>query len=271
VTGLVQAPVKIRHNDEWINCKISIDDDAIAIPAPVNTNIPMKTIVDLQEKKKNTLTLILKNGTTIQLLSVEKVLFVLKHKILMKCSGYRLLAHFMSPAIRGGVLITNATWEKGAIVVLKTDIWFLTQTKQICIPLADVTGIEMTKREVNEKPSDVVKIDHLEKNDVVSSFVLTQISTLQILHNFLAEATEGMKMEGTELGPMDQQIAMLVYSGMDSSSIQNMLQIQFKEIDSVFEKLLKLNMAEVKEIRREIQLTAKGVRYITDATKAGTN
>lgn len=268
---MVSAPVKIQHNDEWINLKIIIDDEKIAIPSPVNATIPLRHILDLEEKKKNTLTIVKKDGKTIDLISVDKVLFVLKHKILMKCSGYRLMVQFISPAIRGGVLVTNATWEKGAIIVLKTGIWCITQNKQICIPISDVTGIEMTKREVNEKPTDVVKIDHLEHHDVVSSFILTQVSTLEILHNFLQEATAGIKMEGTELGPMDQQIAMLVYSGMDSSSIQNMLQIQFKEIDRVYEKLINLNMAEVKEIRREVQLTAKGVRYITDATKAGVN
>ena len=268
---MVSAPVKIQHNDEWINCKITIDDEKLVIPPPVNITIPLKHIVDLEEKKKNTLTIIRKDGSVIDLVSVEKVRFVLKHKILMKCSGYRLMVQFMSPAIRGGVLLTNAAWEKGAIIVLKTGIWCITQNKQICIQIDDVTNIELTKREVSEKPTDVVRIDHLEHHDVVSSFILTQISTLQILHNFLQEATAGIKMEGTELSAMDQQIAMLVYSGMDSSSIQNMLQIQFKEIDHVYDKLINLNMAEVKEIRREVQLTAKGVRYITDATKSGAN
>ncbi|MDO8842087.1 CheF family chemotaxis protein, partial [Methanocalculus sp.] len=171
---MVDAPVKIRHNDEWINCKISIGDESIVIPPPMDKTILLKNIIDLQEKK-NTLTFLLKVGTDIRIVSVEKVLFVLKHKILMKCSAYRLMAHFMSPAIRGGVLVTNALWEKGAIVVLKTDIWCITQNKQICIPLADVTGIEMTKRDVDGKPSDVVRIDHLENHDVVSSFILTQL------------------------------------------------------------------------------------------------
>lgn len=268
---MVSAPVKIQHNGEWINCKITVDDEKLVIPPPVNAAIPLKHIVDLEEKKKNTLTIYRKDGSVIDLVSVDKVRFVLKHKILMKCSGYRLMVQFMSPAIRGGVLVTNAVWEKGAIIVLKTGIWCITQSKQICIQITDVTNIELTKREVNEKPTDVVRIDHLEHHDVVSSFILTQISTLQILHNFLQEATAGIKMEGTELGAMDQQIAMLVYSGMDSSSIQNMLQIQFREIDRVYDKLINLNMAEVKEIRREVQLTAKGVRYITDATKSGAN
>lgn len=267
---MVEAPVKIRHNDGWINCKISIEDEQIIIPAPVNQTILLKNVVDLQEKK-NTLTIVLKNTTEIRLVSVEKVLFVIKHRILMKCSAYRLMAFFMSPAIRGGVLITNAAWEKGAIVVLKSDIWFVTQNKQICIPLTDVSGIEMTKREVDGKKQDVVRIDHLEDQGLVSSFVLTQLSTLQILYNFLSEITAGLSVEGADLDSMDQQIAMLVYSGMDSSTIQNMLQLTFKDIDRIYDKLINLNMAEVKEIRREIHLTAKGVRYITDATKSGTN
>jgi helix-turn-helix protein len=60
---------------------------------------------------------------------------------------------------------------------------------------------------------------------------------------------------------------MLVYSGMDTAAIENMLAISHKEVDRVYDALIGLGLAEVVVIRREIKLTTKGVRYITDATK----
>jgi helix-turn-helix protein len=101
--------------------------------------------------------------------------------------------------------------------------------------------------------------------------VLCPLSTLQVLYNFLKDTTKGMDMKGTELDGVDQQVAMLVYSGMDSHAIENMLNIPHKQLDQIYDKILALGLAEVVIIRREIQLTPKGVRYISDATKSQTN
>jgi len=163
--------------------------------------------------------------------------------------------------------VTNATWEKGAIAVLKTSIWFVSQNKQISVPLKEVTGMELTKREVQGKQVDVVKIDHLENTDVVTSYVLCPISTLQILINFLSDATKDLESSGEDLDPLSAQVGMLIYSGMDSHAIENMLNISHTNLDEVYEKLLKLGMIDVVFVRKEVQLTPKGVRFITDSVK----
>ena len=267
-----EVPVKIEHNKEWIVVKLGIGEDRLVIPAPVNKEILFKTVLDVAERK-NVLIITAKTDVeaVYKILSVEKVLAILKKMILTSCNAYRLMAYFMSPAIRGGVMIKEAQWEKGSVVVVHTGIWFVSATKQICVPVTDVAAIELTKREVQGKPTDVVKIDHLESGEVVSSLVLCPLSTLQVLYNFLKETTKGMDMKGTELDGVDQQVAMLIYSGMDSHAIENMLNLPHKQLDAIYDKILKLGLAEVVIIRREVQLTTKGVRYISDATKSQTN
>ena len=42
-------------------------------------------------------------------------------------------------------------------------------------------------------------------------------------------------------------------------------------LDEIYDRIIKLEIAEVITIRREVQLTTKGVRYISDATKTQTN
>jgi len=267
-----EVPVKVEYNKEWIGTKLGVAEDRMVLPAPINKEIQYKSVIDLAEKK-NILIITVKTDTEIvfRILSVEKVLQVLKKLILGSCNAYRLMAYFMSPAIRGGVLVKDAQWEKGSIVVVRTGIWFVSATKQICVPVSEVAAIELTKRDVQGKPTDVVRIDHVEAGEVVSSLVLCPLSTLQILYNFLKDTTKSMDMKGTELDGIDQQVAMLVYSGMDSHAIENMLNIPHKQLEGIYDKILKLGLAEVVIIRKEIQLTTKGVRYISDATKTQTN
>ncbi|NLA38943.1 MAG: hypothetical protein GX882_06120 [Methanomicrobiales archaeon] len=265
------VPVKVEYKGKWVPTTMGIGEDRIRIGAPLDCEIPYRSMVDLEEKK-NQVTIIAgpEAEETYQIASVEKVLSVLKKFIITQCSAYRLNAFFMSPAIRGGVLVQDAHWEKGAIAVMKTGIWFVSQESQVCIPLDEVAGIELTHREIQEKDLDVIKIDHLSENEVVTSFVLCPKTTLQVLYNFLGEAAKNSEYEG-ELDPLTGQVAMLVYSGMDSGTIENMLQISHKDLDAIYEQLLAAGFAEVLYIRKEIQLTAKGVRYISKAVKSQTN
>ncbi|MDD4138085.1 MAG: CheF family chemotaxis protein [Methanoregula sp.] len=269
---MTEVPAKIEHNNAWIVVRIGVGEDRIVLPAPVNKEILFKTVTDLAERK-NVLIVTAKGATeeVYKILSVEKVLQVLKKLILNSCNAYRLMAYFMSPAIRGGVMVKEAQWEKGSVVVVLSGIWFVSPTKQICVPVTDVAAIELTKRDVQGKPTEVVRIDHLESGEVVSSLVLCPLSTLQVLYNYLKDTTKGMDMKGTELDGVAQQVAMLIYSGMDSHAIENMLNIPHKQLDAIYDNILKLGLAEVVTIRREVQLTTKGVRYISDATKSQTN
>jgi len=265
---MASVPVKIEDKGRWAVAKVLIEKDGLKAAGEVNLDIPYRTIIDL-DAKGNILSITTKEreDQPYKLASVEKVLNVLKRQILLSCSAYRLSTFFMSPAIRGGVLVQHAAWEKGGIAVLKSGIWFFSQDHQICVPLADVASIEMTKREVQGKDLDVVKIDHIEDTDVVTSFVLCPLTTLQVLYNFLKESTKSMDMDGAELDPKSAQVAMLVYSGMDTAAIENMLSISHKDVDRIYDSLIGLGLAEVVVIRREVKLTTKGVRYITDATK----
>ncbi|OPY43979.1 MAG: Chemotaxis signal transduction system protein F from archaea [Methanoregulaceae archaeon PtaU1.Bin222] len=135
------------------------------------------------------------------------------------------------------------------------------------MPLKEVTGMELTKREVQGKQVDVVKIDHMENTDVVTSYILCPISTLQILINFLKDTTKDLEVNPEELDPLSAQVGMLIYSGMDSHAIENMLNISHKDLDEIYNKLLKIGLIDVVFVRKEVQLTPKGVRFITDSVK----
>src|SRR5690606_28754985 len=126
------VPVKIEKDGKWVVSKIDLQQDRMSIAEPLQKAIPFKSVVDL-EQKKNLLIITVKGEPpeVFRIASVDKVLQAMKRLIIMSCSAYRLTAYFMSPAVKGGVMVTNATWEKGAIAVLKTSIWFVSQNKQV--------------------------------------------------------------------------------------------------------------------------------------------
>ncbi len=264
-------PAKIDNNGSWVAANIQLDEKIIHLPEPMKVDIPLKSIDDLQQKK-NILELSVKGkeGQIYRIASVPKALTILKKVILMGCSGYRLMAYFMSPAIRGGVMIKDAKWEKGAIVVLKSRIWFVGQDSQICLPIMDVSAIEKTTRDVQGKKTEVVKIDHVETGEVTTSYVLCPPTTLEVLFNYLTEATKDISMD-QDLDPISAQVAMLVYSGMDTHAIENMLNSTNPEIEAIYDKMIELGMVEVVLTRREVKLTTKGVRFVTEAVKPPTN
>ena len=147
-----EIPVKIEKDRKWVVTKIDVSQEQMTIREPFNVTIGYKSILDLEEKK-NILSITVKGNPEIiyHVATVPKAMQILKRIIIMSCNAYRLSAYFMSPAIRGGVLVTNAKWDKGAIAVLKTGIWFVSQEKQVCVPTTEVTGIEMVKRDIQKK------------------------------------------------------------------------------------------------------------------------
>ncbi|MHC1626943.1 MAG: CheF family chemotaxis protein [Methanoculleaceae archaeon] len=263
-----QIPVKINVGGEWIGTKMGIDLDHLSLSEPVEVNLPFTGVVDLREDgNRLTITPDEENGTPIEIATVEKARKVMKRLILEKCHAYRLNAYFISPAIIGGVLITDPVWEKGAIAVLKSCIWLYSPNIQVNIPLDEVVDIELTTREIQERELKVVKIDHLQDKEVVGTLVLCPISTLEILYNFLKEAIGDFESGLSQVGELGEQVAMLVYSGMDSHGIEQMLNLTHAQLDHIYDRLLEQGLAEVVMTRRELQLTPRGVRLITSSMK----
>jgi len=262
------VPVKIKHNNTWVTTKIGISSIGFVIPPPVNLEVPVTSIIDLAEKR-HTLIITYKEKieTIIKIKSVDKVLEIIKKLILRSCTAFRTGAYIRSPALRGGVPVRDAPWEKGSIVVMSTCIWFVTQDRQVCIPIPDVTAIELTKTDVKGALTDAIRIDHVKTGDVITSQVLCPLTTLQELKKVVMEANRGIDIRDGDLDMTDRQVAMLVYSGMDSHTIENMLNIPHSQMDAIYDKIIKLGLAEVVEMQRQVQLTTKGIGYFSRPAK----
>ena len=262
------VPVKIRHRNTWLVTTMGISPTGFVIPAPINSEVPLASIIDLAEKH-HTLIVTSKQEieSTLKIKSVDKVLNILKKLILNSCDAFRIVAYFKLMAGRSGVQVRDTAWEKGTIVVVSTGIWFVTRGRQVCVPLSGVKEIEQAKTSVKGKPMDMIQISYSRSGHAITGQVLCPLPALQEFYVFLKGATKGIEIH--ELDASDRQVAMLIYSGADSRGIENMLNIPQKQLDVIYDKILNLGIAEVVATRRELQLTTKGISFITNITESG--
>jgi len=86
-----EVPVKIEHEGAWVVLKVGITEDRLVIPRPVDREVLFKDVTNLEERK-NVLLISTRDApdATLPILSVEKVLRVMKRLILSNCNAYRL-------------------------------------------------------------------------------------------------------------------------------------------------------------------------------------
>lgn len=181
--------------------------------------------------------------------------------------AFKTSIYFISPASRGGVLITTKGWDAGLLLATQKAIWLISKANRIRIGLESITRINRETRKIGGKDRYVLVISHVEKSEALSSLVLCPDNTMDMLERYLFDLTERYRIrDDQKLSEIEGQVATLVYSGMDSSTIQSILGIDDARIGEIYDKLLSMGMAKVVRIRRELELTPKGVKYVTDTT-----
>ncbi|WP_424357563.1 CheF family chemotaxis protein [Methanocella sp. MCL-LM] len=180
--------------------------------------------------------------------------------------AFKTSIYFISPASRGGVVLTNVAWDKGLLLATQKSIWFMSKDKQIRVGLDSITKIKREARKMGGKDRYVLSVDYFEKNESLSSLVLCPDNTMDLLERYLTDLMEKYNSLGEDqkLTDIEGQVATLIYSGVDSNTIQSMLSIDNKTMDQYYDKLLKLGMANVVRVRRELELTPRGVKFVTD-------
>lgn len=180
--------------------------------------------------------------------------------------AFKTAIYFISPSSRGGVVLTNVAWDKGLLLATQKSIWFMSKDKQTRVGLESITKIKREGRKMGGKDRYVLSIDYFEKNESFSSLVLCPDNTMDMLERYLTDLMEKYNSLGEDqkLSDTEGQVATLIYSGVDSNTIQSMLSIDNKIMDQYYDKLLKLGMANVVRVRRELELTPRGVKYVTD-------
>jgi helix-turn-helix protein len=180
--------------------------------------------------------------------------------------SFKTSVYFISPASKGGVIMTTNAWEGGMLLATQKSIWLISRDKQVRMGLNSIVQIRRESRKMGGLDRNVLTIDHLNNGESVNSIILCPDSTMDMLEKYLHDLVEKCNSLGEEqkLTEQEGQIATLIYSGVDSSTIQSMLNIDNHALDQFYDKLLGIGMAKVARVRRELELTPKGVKFVTD-------
>ena len=186
--------------------------------------------------------------------------------------AFKTSVYFISPISRGGVVLTTGGWEQGLLLATQRSIWFMSRDKQIRVGLGSIVQIRREARRMGGKDRNVLTVDHLDKGEALSSIVLCPDNTMDMLENYLGDLVKKSHSLGKDqkLTELEGQIATLIYSGVDSSTIQSMLSLDAVALDQFYDKLLAIGMARVARVRRELELSPKGVKYVADLANIAT-
>ncbi len=259
----LRTPVKI-YSAGWVDSELVITDSNLMIG---KQKVSLGEIEDLEEidvEGVNCIQIKREGNITLQ---IPKNL----HQQVFRFIAFNLKADkfavfFLSSATVGGVVSSSAQWEKGYFSVTDGGLWFLSSKNQKRIQIDSLGSINKDVRDVGGKQRMVLVLSHVEKSDVVTSLVLCPESTLEMLENYLQRLFEKHK-PSIKLSENEVQILTLVYSGVDFASIENIIGISTDELNSYYDRLVDAGLAKVVKIRKEIELTPRGISMVDKISK----
>ncbi|MGB9928389.1 MAG: CheF family chemotaxis protein [Methanosarcina sp.] len=260
----LRTPVKL-YSAGWVDTELTVAETSLLIG---RQKVQLAEIEDLEDFELD--------GT--RCIRIEKegnILIQLPqnlHQQVFRFIAFNLKAdkfavYFLSSATVGGVVSSDAQWERGYFSVTDEGLWFLSSQNQKRIPIENLGVIKKDLRDIGGKQRLVLVLSHVEKSNVVTSLVLCPESTLEMLEDYLQRLFEKHN-PAVKLSENEMQILMLVYSGLDFVSIENIIGISTDELNSYYNRLVESGLAKVVKIRQEIELTPRGVSMVDKIAKS---
>ena len=259
---LLKTPVEV-FDKGWKRSEAMITERAIAF---ADVKIPFREIQDIEWTEidgKEVIRIKKDRDYFVHFGSKQRQIF---RFLAFNLKSDRFAVYFLSPAIRGGVVVKDSKWDKGYLSITEEAIWFLSPKNQTRIPFDSIGSVGKDIRTVGKKRRVVLMVTYVEKGEVVTSFVLCPETTLEMLENYLKELIDQHKPK-EKLSEIEEQILTMVYSGVDSAGIESILGITTEELNRYYDKLINLGLAKVVKIRKEIELTPRGVSIVSDIMK----
>lgn len=236
-----------------------------------NTHISMRTIADI-ERKKGVLLIDHYNGDTVlvsKIAAPANALDMIEMNIVRAPRPDWFKVYYISPASKGGVLLTGTSWTKGLLAVAGKSVWLVGRDSHMRIPFKKIISLERKEVTLSEDDS-AVAINHHDAGEALSSLIACPTGTMDMMTKHLSRMLASHETE-KNLSDVEDQIVMLLYTGgVDSTMIEGMLECGTDELDGCFDHLIHLKLAEVVRVRRELELTTEGMKYVTELSKDGT-
>ena len=235
-----------------------------------NIHISMRAISDI-EHKKGILQIDHYDGDTVlvsMIAAPANVLDMVEMTIVRAPRPDWFKVYYISPASRGGVLLTEMRWTKGLLAIAGKSVWLVGRDSHTRIPFEKIISLERKEIRLSEDDS-AVSINHYDDEEALSSLIACPVDTMDMVTGYLSTILAKCETE-TNLSDTEDQIVMLLYTGgVDSTMMEGMLECGADELDGYFDHLIQSKLAKVVRVRRELELTTEGMKYVTDLSKDG--
>lgn len=259
----LRTPIKV-YSEGWVDSVLIITDSNLVIG---KQTIPLAEVEDLEKIDMDGVACIqIKKDGNIIIQTPGNLHQQVFRFIAFNLKADKFAVYFLSSATVGGVVSSSAQWEKGYFSVTDEGLWFLSTKNQKRIPIDNLGSIKKDMRDIGGKQRLVLVLSHVENSNVVTSLVLCPESTLEMLENYLQRLLEKHK-PAIKLSENEMQILTLVYSGLDFASIENIIGISTDELNNYYDRLVDSGLAKVVKIRKEIELTPRGVSVVDKISK----
>jgi hypothetical protein len=173
------------------------------------------------------------------------------------------------PVKKGGVVQSNVTWEKGQIGIKGTKIRIVTESgKMAKIDLDKIQLVKKDKREVDGELKNILDLQFSEEEDEmefsVECYIHAKASILNILHNFIFGSFDRVTAD-ISLSESEKQIIMSLYTGVSPFEIPNFIGMDVDEVESIFDRLIELEVLKEVRKRKEVILTTRGKNLASEA------
>lgn len=168
------------------------------------------------------------------------------------------------PAVEGGV-VQDTEWVKAQLKVDEGMLNVVLASGELVeIDLDDIGSIEENRRTVNDDKRDVLEVEHSVDGTSVETYLSGQARHVAIVKSLLQKGAQQSEA-GVELDDDEKQVLMALYSGVSPFEIPDFVDMDVDEVESIFDRLIELDILEEVRKRREVTLKARGRNIASEA------
>jgi len=161
------------------------------------------------------------------------------------------------PAVEGGV-VQDTEWEKARIKISEglVNVAIASGTF-VGIELDDIGGVDRATRTVQGQQRTVLEVEHTQGDTSVQTYISGDTRRATLLESLLRKG-ERKNEGGVELSEVEKEVLMALYSGVSPFEIPDFLGMDVDEVESIFERLIEVDVLEEVRKRREVSLKTRG-------------
>ena len=258
------------NDASWQQCRVVLTNQRIALLSDEKITIPLEQIDQMGERydvnqkaAKETHYSTLHVGEGVVLLTTPD------HGT-FETNFYRAIldnaiVYVQHPAVKGGV-VKSADWQRGRLKITDDAVRMILEDGQkFTVDRDDIGELETDERTVAGETRAVIEVEHTdEEGTSVESHISGREHHISVLRQLLEEGAERSRAN-LDLDPVERRVIMALYSGVSPFAISEFVGIDVETVESIYDRLIELDVIEVVRERKEVALTAQGRRVAGEA------